>query len=277
MIEDRINSISSNKEIFDRAARVYNDALAKSGFKESIAFQTKSTNKKKHRSRNIIWFNPPYSMNVRTNVARKFLNIVSKNFPKKHRLNKLFNRNNLKVSYSCLPNVASIISGHNKKILNNKITKSTTKSCNCQKKNSCPLNGNCLDNQIVYKCHVQQNVNEEGSHYIGLTGNTFKKRWSGHKNSFKHEENENKTELSKHVWELQRKDVTPNLSWEVIDHARSYVNGSKKCNLCLTEKYHIIKSKLKLLNKRSELVSKCRHVNKFIIENFKAVPPDPPP
>ena len=32
--------------------------------------------------RNIIWFNPPYSMNVQTNIGREFLNLVSKHFPK---------------------------------------------------------------------------------------------------------------------------------------------------------------------------------------------------
>ena len=31
---------------------------------------------------------------------------------------------------------------------------------------------------------------------------------------------------------------------------------------------------MNLLNKRSELISKFRHVNKFILKNYKAVPPD---
>ena len=123
---------------------------------------TTLTKVKKHRSRKIIWFNPPYSMNVQTNVAKKFLNIVSKNFPKSHRLNKLFNRNNLKVSYSCLPNVSSIISGHNKKILNSTTETIPTKLCNCTRKNSCPLNGKCLDSQVIYKCLVRPNENENG-------------------------------------------------------------------------------------------------------------------
>ena len=60
----------------------------------------------------------------------------------------------------------------------------------------------------------------------------------------------------------------------IFDHASSYRNGSKSCNLCLTEKFHIITSKLPLLNKRSELISKCRHVNKFLLSNYKSVPPD---
>ena len=134
MISDRISNISSSKNVFERAAPLYNDALRASGFTETLKFNKKASKTNKSRSRNIIWFNPPYSINVRTNVARKFLQIVSKNFPRRHRLHKLFNSNNLKVSYSCLKNISSIISSHNNKILNG-IDEKPQKTCNCQKKN----------------------------------------------------------------------------------------------------------------------------------------------
>ena len=42
--------------------------------------------------------------------------------------------------------------------------------------------------------------------------------------------------------------------------------------LCLTEKYHILFSGLNLLNKRNELVSKCRHENKYSFSNYRSVP-----
>ena len=74
-------------------------------------------NSRKNRQRNIIWFNPPYSMNVQTNIGREFLNLVSKHFPKKHRYNKIFNKNSIKVSYSCTDNLLTIIKKHNRKIL----------------------------------------------------------------------------------------------------------------------------------------------------------------
>lgn len=273
MISDRINRISSNEQIFDRAAPFYNDALATSGYKEKLTFDKKPLKTKRPRSRNIIWFNPPYSLNVKTNVAKLFLNIVDKNFPKKHRLHKLFNRNNLKVSYSCLPNIASVISSHNKKVLAD-TTKTTTALCNCRNKQLCPLDGNCRDKHVIYKCTIKSSTNDEGTNYIGLTENTFKERWYQHKNSFKYEHKENATELSKYVWSLQKKSITPILSWEIIDHARPYSNGGKSCNLCLTEKYHIITAKQKLLNKRTELVSTCRHVNKYLLKNYKSTPPD---
>ena len=42
---------------------------------------------------------------------------MDKNFPEMHQLHKLFNRNNVQVSYSSLPNLKSMIKGHNKNIL----------------------------------------------------------------------------------------------------------------------------------------------------------------
>ena len=177
MIADRISGISSNKTIFERAAPFYNDALHHSGYKSNLVYREQATKTKQSRKRKIIWFNPPYSLNVKTNVAKRFLKIVDKHFPKKYRLHKLFNRNNLKVSYSCLPNVANIISSHNKIVLTGK-TPALSKTCNCRRKESCSLNGNCLEKQVIYQCTIKSSKNEEGVDYIGLTENTFKTRWS---------------------------------------------------------------------------------------------------
>ena len=55
--------------------------------------------KRKNRPRNIIWFNPPYSADTETNVAKTFLKLIDRHFPKSHILHKVFNRNNVKVSY----------------------------------------------------------------------------------------------------------------------------------------------------------------------------------
>ena len=143
MISDRINNISSNKVVFDRSSKLYNDALERSGYKKKIAFNKTPKIKRRTRQRKIIWFNPPYSQNVRTNVAKRFLRIVDKNFSKKHRFYKLFNRNNMKVSYSCLPYISSVISAHNKKVLSS--APSGTNAYNCRNKELCPLNGKCRE------------------------------------------------------------------------------------------------------------------------------------
>ena len=53
--------------------------------------------------RQIIWFNSPYSANVKTNVGKIFMRLFDKHFPRHHKYYKLFNRNNIKLSYNlCL-------------------------------------------------------------------------------------------------------------------------------------------------------------------------------
>jgi len=183
MISNRISRISSNKETFDRAA----------------PYIDKANNRKRSRKRQIIWFNPPFSMNVKTNVAKRFLTIVDRCFPRNHKFRKIFNKNTLKVSYSCLPNMASIVCAY-KKVLND-TPKPTNdiRTCNCRNKNACRLNGTCLVKSVIYKCHITKSENDEGKHYIGLTGWKFKDRWAGHNFSFRHEKAPKSTELSKYV------------------------------------------------------------------------------
>ena len=52
----------------------------------------------------------------------------------------------------------------------------------------------------------------------------------------------------------------------------AYSNITKKCLLCLHEKPETVNypHPKELLNKRSVLVSKCRHANKYLLNNYKA-------
>ena len=128
--------------------------------------------------------------------GRKFLYIVDKYFPKKHPVHKIFNRHTIKLSYSCMPNMKSIIASHNKTVLPN-YTSTTAmehvKECNCRKKEQCPLEGQCLKNNIVYQATVTINTTTET--YIGLATN-FKKRYRNHTSSFQNHKKQNETELS---------------------------------------------------------------------------------
>ena len=104
-----------------------------------------------------------------------FLQIFDKHFPKSHKFHKLFNRNNLKVSYRSRSNIASIINSHNKKTLRKEKIASAKPHCNCRAKESCPLNGDCLKSIAVYGCKItSSDTVEDSPHYIGLTENTFK-------------------------------------------------------------------------------------------------------
>ena len=102
---------------------------------------------KKKRKKNVIWYNPPFSLDVNTNVGRLFFKTLRKNFSKTNPLSKIFNKNTVKISYSCTRNVKSIISGHNKQILH---PKPQQYGRNCREKNNCPLDNKCLTPKIVY-------------------------------------------------------------------------------------------------------------------------------
>ena len=111
-ISHRINKLSSDKSAFDNSKNLYNNALPSSGFKDKIKFNpdfNKNISRNKNRKRKIIWFNPLNINNVSTNIGKSFLTILDRHFPKSHKLYKIFNRNNVKISYSSLPNFASII------------------------------------------------------------------------------------------------------------------------------------------------------------------------
>ena len=109
-------------------------------------------NNKRYRQRHIIGFNPPFSQKVSTDVAKRFLDLSDKLFQQNKQLHKIFNRNTIKVSYSCTPNVGFIIKSHNKKLTN--AEKQQTKHCNCRKKQECQLEGKCRSEDIIYKCVV---------------------------------------------------------------------------------------------------------------------------
>ena len=73
-IERRLSDNSASKEIFDNAAPIYQAELDRCGYKHKLEYNPREINlPKKKRTRpprRVTWFNPPYSMNVATNVGR---------------------------------------------------------------------------------------------------------------------------------------------------------------------------------------------------------------
>ena len=217
----------------------------------------------RRRTRNVIWFNPPYSDSLDTNIGRKFLDIVDRSFPPEHKFRQILNRNTLKLSYSCMPNIKTIIAGHNKKTLSPpKQDADVTKPCNCRVKANCPVSGTCQRSAIIYKATVTSPQGKK--EYVGLTENTFKSRFYGHTHDMKENDNNKGTTLSRHVGSLKEEKRDFSIKWEIIRQSSPYKCGTRKCDLCLCEKLEIIYNRSKnLLNKRSEMVNKCRHSRKF--------------
>ena len=153
-----------------------------------------------------------------------------------------------------MPNVRPIIEGNNKQKLKSADLIPVEKQCNCPKNSECPLEGKCLTKDIVYQATVKCGENEET--YVGLTATDFKSRLANHKSSFKSKAKKN-SELSKHIWNLKERNLHYTIKWKILSHAPHYSNRTKRCNLCITEKYFIIcKPKAVTLNKKNELVNK---------------------
>ena len=69
----RLSDLSSNKEIFQNAAPLYFETLKKCGFNKPLVLKPKTntsdnTNKKQRKCK-IIWFKPPFSLSVKTNIG----------------------------------------------------------------------------------------------------------------------------------------------------------------------------------------------------------------
>ena len=58
------------------------------------------------------------TMSVKTNIPRTFINLFKRHFNKNHPLRSVFNKNNMRVSYSCTRNLGAIIKSHSSEILN---------------------------------------------------------------------------------------------------------------------------------------------------------------
>ena len=83
---------------------------------------------------------------------------------------------------------------------------------------------------------------------------------NNHTNSFCNRHHEQDIELSKHIGNLQYKGINFKVKWNVAAYALTYRCGSRRCDLRLTETYVIARANHEnLLNKRTELTSKCRH------------------
>ena len=151
------------------------------------------------------------------------------------------------------------------KVLNN--TAEIEESCNCRNKNNFPLDGKCLTPNIIYETQITSNqLTYKQKFYIGTAETDFNHRFSNHTKSFNLEYYENDTELYKECWAIKRNDFIPKVTWRIIKKCAPFNTTKRKCYLCLNEKLQIASYKGdNLLNKRSKLINKCRHQNKYTL------------
>ena len=277
MVVKRLSRLSSNEEIFNNQKEKYEKALDDSGYSSShfrqifgnvegyngknlkyIPKQDKKE-KKKRKDRQVTWFNPPFSLNVQTDIGKKFLNLVKKHFKKGGKidrtgfsLSKILNVHTVKLSYSTTNNVARHIVKHNSKVLNEG-KKQEQRKCNCGRKYACPLDGDCGVGPLVYQADVIEP--NRTMQYIGMTGRTFKDRFTEHRSAMTNRKTAERqpTRLSKHVWSLKDKNIQHEVKWKVRARTGIYFPGAKYCDTCITESMLILEADRKTsLNLRTE-------------------------
>ena len=130
-ISERLSRNFSSVEIFEQSKPHYEEALEKCGKKKNLKNiqPNLQQNNTKRRTWKIIWFNPPFSLNVKANVAKALLQLVDTHFSPANKLHKTFNRNTIKVNYNCTQNLSQVIKGRNKKVT--QIKRHNQLECKC--------------------------------------------------------------------------------------------------------------------------------------------------
>ena len=208
-----------------------------------------------------------YSKTVETNIGKWFFHLINKHFPPEQTFYKIFNRNTLKLSYSCMPNLKILIKSHNQNVLKDQ-PQGTPKIWNYLKKEDCPAYGLCLTESLLYyatvTCHKENNTKL----YNGNCKRTFKRRYVNHNNSFNVPTYTNNTKLFTEYCALKTKQLNLKVSWQIKKRLNFY-NFISRCNLYLNEKLEILDDQGKnLLNERSEIISHCCHQNKFKLKSL---------
>ena len=263
---------------------MYIDAQKSSGYKGNFTYKEEKMpnddykeinkeNRRKNRKRKIIWFNPQFCRLASIKIGKYFLKLVDKHFKHGNKLHKIFNWKTLKNSYSCTKNIFQIINSHHKNITkdfqdridnnNNNNNNYIKKECNCKSRDNCPMNGLCNLNNVIYQAIIypKENITDKKKTYIGLSSTKWKERYSNHKYTFSHEHLKHHTALSKQFWCLENKGFIPEIEWSILKKSNTPNSFDGRCNLCLEGKIQIMTYKLpdKLLNKRCELIARCRH------------------
>ena len=90
---------------------------------------------------------------------------------------------------------------------------------------------------------------------------------ANHRKSFKNRKYKTDTEPSYEIWKVKEQNKNADISWEILGICQLYNTSSKRYMLCLNENLPITLLK-EHLNKRTEIISKCRHSIKCNLGNY---------
>ena len=247
------------KKYFFYAIQPYQEALVRAGYNYKLEFyqnNIQNGSKNRTRTRKCVYFNPPYSKNVKTNIIAEFLKIV-KSFPKNNILSPMINANKIKASYKTVPNMASQVSRKNGRVLKQNVAPPPP-SCNCQRsrKPNCPVPGMCTTENVCYRCEVVRGDNHNCDNYTGQTSRPIKTRIREHlRDARKFNPVQPKgSRLSQHIGNLFLNNTPHTLNWSILAQIRSFPPVTNFCLLCNVEKTFIIYNpELANINSRNEL------------------------
>ena len=143
-------------------------------------------------------------------------------------------------------------------------------SCNCQGgANNCPVEGKCQTEGVVYRATVKETVSGRQETYTGMTGRSFKDRLYEHRTSM-NKKSQKQTKLSSHVWKLKDEGKDYTIKWRILDRAPTFNPITRKCRVCLKEKFYIMYDRGgSSLNKRQEVFNSCVHRGQKLLGNLE--------
>ena len=140
--------------------------------------------------------------NVITKEGKFFLSLIDKHSPLHHKLQTLFNQNNLEISNIFLANIKSIIKAHNRKILYLSPTV-CRRTCSCINMPQGPLDKKCLRNIILYGPNITPlDKSWKTKVYYGICEITLELQYTNHKTLFNLEYRKSDTEQSNEFWDF---------------------------------------------------------------------------
>ena len=234
-------------------------------YQYTLHYKPTMTAERKNRQRNnILWYNPSFSKNVSTNIGLKFLSLIDKHFPMDHSLQKIFNCNTIKISYSAVwmtpKRSLTTITGASYTRLTYLTWKTTKTAWEPTKHATADKRTIACSTVTAFNLHwfIKPLSHGTTTTLLKHTLDSTLKQYRNHIASFRHAKHKNSTELSKHIWALKNDNTDYFISWRVFSSSSPNSSSSKRCNLCLTEKFQIIcLPDLSSLNKHNKLGSSC--------------------
>ena len=121
----------------------------------------------------------------------------------------------------------------------------------------------------MYKTNITSTTgNYRNKTYYGISETKFKSRYANLRRSFKNRIYKTDTGYSNEIWKLKERSKD-NISWEVLGIHQSYNAAKNEKSKRLNEKIAIaLHLEDNILNKRTEIISKCRHTSKYNVVNY---------